>query len=231
MGNGRHSGLPKGVRSTGKANGYRIYKTIDDIDAAHGKVTERFERNVKGTDMQSSIYYYSGDGYQYTNPVVRDKRYAEMTTEEMFRDLRARVDSGEVTEHIYEKAYNIHKGLSLGESAEAFVGYRGAGYSLIGLTRNSSFSEVKALEGQLVRDTGNMSISMIKGREFRSKPVLYEVHVPAGKGIGANIMGISKYGKAEGEFLFNNGAVYRVKKVTKTRSGKPHIILEYEGRS
>lgn len=231
MGNKANSGLPKGVtKKKYDLSGFRVYRTDADIDAAHGKVTREFEAYVRGSDMEKAIEHYTGIGYEFTNKAARDPRYANMTTAQMLQDLKQRAAAGEISERTYLELMRIHRALNHGEVPEAFTAYRGSSAKLLfGDSDYHSFEEFKALVGTTVRDMGNMSVSMIKGREFDGS-VHYEVHIPAGKGIGANIMGISNLKKSEGEFLLNNGAYFRVKSVSKDTDGSPYVILEYIGR-
>lgn len=238
MGTGRYhskhtSALPQGVRDITKKidlSGYRIYKNAKEANSNTSKDTKSFEEYADNNKLTYAIVDYTGNSYRYLNSLSRDRRYANMTTDEMIRDLQNRAAAGEVSSYDVQRVVDIHKALEQGTVTEAFVGYRGAGYSLLfGNSRKRSFAELQKLVGTTVRDTGNMSVSMVKGTEFK-RDVLYEVKVPSGKGIGANIMGISNLGTSETEFLFNNGAYYKIVGVTKMSNGKPKVTLEYIGR-
>jgi hypothetical protein len=120
---------------------------------------------------------------------------------------------------------DMDKGLDSYENTVAFIGYRGAGYSLLG--GRKTYDELKAMVGSTVHDTGHMSVSTVEGREF-SREVIYEVKVPTGKGIGAYVGQLSQH-KSEAEFLFNRGTIFKIVKVRK-RGQKPIVTLEVYGR-
>ena len=73
-----------------------------------------------------------------------------MSTEEIMKDIQDRGKRGELSERDVNSIVNLHKSLEVGESTEAFVGYRGAGFSLLFRDHNThTIDEVKSLVGTI----------------------------------------------------------------------------------
>ena len=224
-GSARVSSRHSSVSTTAKS-GFTSYKNLHEVRNAHGQATSAWETHLTQAE-RDGLYQYTTESrsrsYRVTNPPMRREEYADMTTNDIIKDVERNnyVDSSNIKDI---KAQ--HSALSKGVVNEAFIGYRGAGFSLLDAHLNGKrdYASMKALEGETVRDTGAMSISMVKGRQFYGK-VLYEVEVPKGKGIGANIMGVGRYGTAEAEFLVNYGTYYHINKVTKYNGSEYDYIV------
>ena len=98
MGTGR-SGLPKGVRDTTKKVQnltFKKYATESEIDAGHGAATKVFEDTARANqEYLDALRRYTGSGYRTTNPILRDPRYKDMSTEEIMKDIQDRGKRGE----------------------------------------------------------------------------------------------------------------------------------------
>ena len=204
---------------------FKIYRDNAQVDADHWDATNEFMKNAKKEGLVSAIRAYTGNAYYDMNAMSRRDEYKEVSTEDMIKDLQKNYPGSDTVQRII----NVHKALSHSEVPVAFTAYRGSDSDLLVGYSGASFEAMKAMEGEIVRDTGNMSTSMVPGREF-SRPVQYTVYFPAGKGIGANIMGFSAFGSGEGEFLTNNGAMFKVLSVKKGKYHDTKVELVWVGR-
>lgn len=218
MGNGAKSSLFKGIKN--KTN-ITYEKWKDQISAENAMQVDIDKWNKKrSSKSHDAIYDYSGSGYTHTNPILRDKSFTNLSSKEIKSRLATTQDA-----KFMEWLDGMDKGLSSYITSKAFIGYRGAGYSLLG--GRKTFEELQKMVGRTVRDTGHMSISTVYGHEF-DDDVLYKVKVPTGKGIGAYIGQMSQH-KSEAEYLFNRGTIFKVTKVEKYQN-KPMVTLEVFGR-
>lgn len=217
MGTGR-SGLPKGVRNTTNKL-YRTWATQRDSERDLQIDIDRWNK-AKSQASHDALHRYTGSFYTTSNPILRDSQYSGLSRDEILNNIEQTQSRTFV-----EWVKNMDKGIDAYENTHAFIGYRGAGYSLLG--GRKSYEELKAMVGQVVHDTGHMSVSTVKGAEF-TRPVLYEVRVPKGKGIGAYVAQLSQH-RNEAEFLLNRGIIYKIVKVRRQGS-KPIVTLEVYGK-
>lgn len=223
MGTGR-SGLGRGKGDSGTT--YKELKSGADIKRALDP--SEWEQQLDMLD-RASIYNYSTEGkalsYDKTNTVLRDSKYAGLGRDELLTALK----QDGVSSSIINQIKHLDSGLQNFEVKESFIGFRGAGYSLLtGEHGSISFEELKKYEGKIVHDRGNLSMSTRRGSEF-TRPVFYEIEVPQGTNLGANIRNISAF-KSEDEYLTQRGLLYEVRKVSKSGSGKPIVRLRIVGK-
>jgi len=217
MGTGR-SGIPKGIKNTTS----QLYKNWQNRHTAEDDLRIDIAKwdKVKSQDSHDALQKYTGSYYMTSNPILRDNAYAHLSAAEVL-DRITKTEGASFVKWVKD----MDKGLNSYENTVSFIGYRGAGYSLLG--GRKTYDELKAMVGRTVHDTGHMSISTVKGSEF-SREVIYEVRVPTGKGIGAYIGKLSHH-KSEAEFLFNRGTIFKIVKVRK-QGQKPVVTLEVYGR-
>jgi predicted phage gp36 major capsid-like protein len=217
MGTGR-SGLSKGIKNTTK----QVYKTWSSQRGSEQDLQIDIDKwnKAKSKAAHDALYRYTGSFYMTSNKVLRDSQNTGKSVDEVMKNVVSKGDSSFV-----DWLKNMDKGLDAYNNTTAFIGYRGAGYSLLG--GKKSFDEIKAMVGKTVHDAGHMSISTVSGHEFDGS-VLYEVKVPKGKGIGAYVGQLSQH-RSEAEFLLNRGTVFKIVKV-RQESGQPVVTLEVYGR-
>ena len=217
MGTGR-SGLSKGIKNTTKQV-YATWKTQHESEKDLQIDIDKWNK-AKSQAAHDALYRYTGSFYMTSNRVLRDSQIKGLSADEVMNHVKNR---GDTTFTDWLK--NMDQGLDSYNNTKAFIGFRGAGYSLLG--GKKSFSELKSMVGKTVHDTGHMSISTVAGHEF-DRDVLYEVKVPKGKGIGAYVGQLSQH-RSEAEFLLNRGTVFKIVKVRR-ENGQPVVTLEVYGR-
>lgn len=217
MGTGR-SGLSKGIKNTTK----NVYTTWNTQHASEKDLQIDIDKwnKTKSKAAHDALYKYTGSFYMTSNKILRDSQNTGQSIDVVMRNAENRGDTKFV-----DWLKGMDAGLDSYKNNIAFMGYRGAGYSLLG--GKKSFDELKAMVGKTVHDAGHMSISTVSGHEFDGA-VLYEVKVPKGKGIGAYVGQLSQH-RSEAEFLLNRGTVFKIVKV-RQESGQPVVTLEVYGR-
>lgn len=217
MGTGR-SGISKGIRNTTS----KLYKTWQNRHDAEDELRIDIDKwnKVKSQDSHDALYRYTGSYYMTSNPILRAPEHTNLSQAEVL-DRITKTEGKSFAKWVKD----MDKGLNSYENTVAFVGYRGAGYSLLGGVK--TYEQLQAMVGKTVHDPGHMSVSTVRGSEF-DRAVMYEIKVPAGKGIGAYVGKLSQH-KHEAEFLFNRGTIFKIVKVRKSGS-KPIVTLEVYGR-
>lgn len=217
-----------GSKLRGDSSRAAEYKTSKEAHAMLRSETKRWVSNLKSSQLEAFKAYTSESNsrsYKTQNKPLRDAMFAGMTRDEVINNIE------KATSNKYIKADTLamDKAIANYTIPQAFIGYRGAGYSLMGLSRGASFEELKGMVGKIVHDKGFMSVSSVRGAEF-DKPVLYRVIIPKGKGIGADISSISVMGHGEQETLLARGTVYKVMSVKRGPKGKPIVTIKIVGR-
>lgn len=119
------------------------------------------------------------------------------------------------------------------------VVYRRSTFELVnnGSDRSLSVADINARKGEIIPCKGCLSASAARegldGMGWKSKPVEYEIEIPAGKGSG---MWIGKstinpgWGARQREFLTNADANYEIRGAREdTRRGVTIVTLRYQG--
>lgn len=217
MGTGR-SGLSKGIKNTTNT----VYTTWNSQHGSEKDLQIDIDKwnKAKSKAAHDALYKYTGSFYTTSNKILRNSQNKGLSVDEVMRNAVNRGDTSFV-----DWLKNMDAGLSSYNNNIAFIGYRGAGYSLLGGSK--TFDQLKAMVGKTVHDTGHMSISTVSGHEFDGS-VLYEVRVPKGKGIGAYVGQLSQH-KSEAEFLINRGTIFKIVKVRR-ENGQPVVTLDIYGK-
>jgi len=217
-----------GSNLKGGSNRAAEYKTAKEAHAMLRSETKRWVSNLQPGQLDAFKAYTSESSsrsYKTQNKPLRDKLFAGMTRDEVINNIEKATSN----QYIKVDTLAMDKAIENYTIPKAFVGYRGAGYSLLGLSKNASFEDLKSMVGETVHDRGFMSVSSVRGAEF-SKQILYRVIIPSGKGIGADISSVSVMGHGEQETLLARGTVYRVMSVKRGPHGKPIVTLKVVGR-
>ena len=217
MGTGR-SGLPRGVKNTTKAL-YTAWSSQGRAEQDLQIDVDKWTKNVSKESLKA-LYRYTGSFYMTSNPKLRDKAHNNLSRDEVLNRIE-KTESPDFAKWLK----NMDKGLDSYKNTTAFIGYRGAGYALLGGSK--TYEQLQAMVGKTVHDPGHMSISTVRGREF-SGSVLYEVQVPKGTGIGAYVGKLSQH-QSEAEFLINRGTIFQIVKVSRQGS-RPVVTLRIYGR-
>lgn len=232
MGNRARSGLPRGVKNiTDKidVSKFKVYKSVSEFNQENKEVNTRFEEFAIQNGSVPSIQYYSEDGYAPINRLAREPKYANMTVQEILTDLQKRADAGEVDKDTVKDIRRIHEALNQGEVIKPFVATRSSSAALLFPTRRSytlTDEDFSNMVGQVVRDTGFMSVSVVPKRDYL---VIYKINIPAGKGIGSSIMKFSSFKTREAEFLINMGAYFKITKFER-KDSRRIVYMDYIGR-
>ena len=170
------------------ANGYgKLKKTGTEWGKSLSKDERKAVRNITGGTWKST------SAAEKMNDDLRKWGYA--TTEagkKIYKDAKAAIDKFEIK--------------------EPMTVVRWANSTLLG-GRSLSLDEMKKRVGITVGDHAFMSSAIQDGSAgFEHYPVMYEINVPAGKGIGAYVEDVSK-NPDEREFLFNAASTFKVEKV------------------
>lgn len=216
MGTGR-SGLTKGIKNTTN----KLYTTW----ARQSEAEKTLQRDIniwnKRTTKEAlaAVHRYTGSFYTTSNPILR--RDEGLSRDEVMHNIEQNESASFI-----EWTKNMDKALDAYDNNTAFMGYRGAGWSILG--GHKTKEELKAMVGKSLHDPGHMSVSTVKGHEFSTKPVIYEVMVPKGKGIGAYVGQLSQH-KSEAEFLLNRGTIFTIVNV-RWHNSQPIVTLKVHGR-
>ena len=225
---GLNSGLGSKKLKSNTTDRAAEYVSSKEAHAMFRKETKRWVSELKPDELSAFKAYTSESSsrsYKTQNRPLRDEMFAGMTRDEVITNIE------KATSNTYIKADTLamDKAIENYTIPKAFVGYRGAGYSLLGLGRNASYEDLKGMVGEMVHDRGFMSVSSVRGAEF-SRQILYRIVVPKGKGIGADISSVSVMGHGEQETLLARGTVYKVMSVKRGPKGKPIVTLKVVGR-
>lgn len=176
----------------GGANIRRGYGITEDAN----KPATKWEKKLN-TNQKNAIFEYTGDQYKPVNNYLRgiwDEKEAkeQYVGNQSLKGLIKNID-GAINKFDLKEPIVVHR------SCEA------------------DFLE-KIKVGGVFHDEGYGSASVIDLGQSRGI-VHFEVTVPAGKGNGAYIDGLSAYEGAEFEFLINRGADYYVESIENTGGG------------
>ena len=159
-------------------------------------------KNGLSEDQNDALYSYTADGYGNVNDYLRKANGWETINAERVKDQIKQIDSAIAS---FDLKQNI-------------VVQRGAmEASLDVLFENSGgIDELSELIGHKYHDDGFMSSTVLIGnRVATTKPVVFDISIPAGKGRGAYINEFgSQFKDAEYEFLIKRGATFTVTDIT-----------------
>jgi len=132
----------------------------------------------------------------------------------------------------------LYDALSDYELKKPITVYRNADTKIFG-GDGMTYEQIKEFEGKTLHNNGFLSTSAISeaGAQYGTEgtDVKIAFKLPKGKGIGAYVgkKGLSYYDSGEKEFLLNNNAFFKVKKVSKPeKPGYPiKVVMEWVGQS
>ena len=171
-------------------------------------------RSGLSEDSKAALYSYTADGYGDVNDYLRKVNGWDS------------IDSARVEDQIKQ----IDSAISSFNLKDNIVVQRGAGeVSLDSLFENSGgINELTELIGHKYHDDGFMSSTVLMGNPVAiTKPVVFDISIPAGKGRGAYINEFgSQFQDAEYEFLIKRGATFTVTDISEDADlGKIYVKM------
>lgn len=172
---------------------------------------QTWKKNLDDIQKQA-IKNYSGTDYQLINHRLR----AGNNDEDILREKRiyGRDKTGEQIKH-------LDKVISSFELMDDITVYRNVDAEMFA----EYFDDTQRLLGKEITEKGYSSTSAIELGAMSDKDCKIEIHIPAGKGMGAYINEFSEYKDKEYEFLIARNSTFRVLKVTETEND---LLLEME---
>ena len=173
----------------------------DDYENNHGLMAKRNSQYRKwmsglSKDSQDALYSYAADGYGNVNGYLRKKKGWE-TINPIVKEQIARIDDA----------------ISSFTLKDSIVVQRGAKQSSLDcLFENYDIVELSDLIGKKYKDDAFMSSTVLAGNPVATtKPVVFDISIPAGTGRGAYINEFGgQFQDAEYEFLIKRGATFTV---------------------
>lgn len=165
-------------------------------------------------DSKDALYSYTSDGYGDVNSYLRKLNGWEHINAKMVNDQIARLDEAIETFSL-KKNITVLRGASESSLDVLFEG-------------GDPVNELTELIGRKYHDNGYMSSTALMGNPVAtSKPVVFEIDVPAGNGRGAYINDFgSQFQDAEYEFLIKRGADFTVTDISEDEDlGKIFVKL------
>lgn len=180
---------------------------ISEMDSLHAQMIST--HGPWTPSQQSALKYYTNSGYAEMNGCLRYPAHC--------------------TPSIQTKIKNAQNGMR--PTPKPFKVTRGAGWGAVGLSDSDIGSKtiaekiklLQALEGKVVQEPGFLSTSAKDTPAFSSKPIHFEIDVPAGTP-AAWVKIISVH--HENELLLAAGLKYRVKKVIPGGPGPTRVLME-----
>lgn len=149
-------------------------------------------------DQQEALYSYTADGFGNVNDYLRKANGWETINAERVKDQIKQIDSA----------------ISSFDLKQNIVVQRGAAESSLDVLFENSggINELSELIGHKYHDDGFMSSTVLIGNSVATtKPVVFDISIPAGRGRGAYINEFgSQFKDAEYEFLIKRGATFTV---------------------
>lgn len=196
-----------GMQSTTYTQYLNYTESFDGLGYKNGGATDQWMNGLSSGE-KTAVKSYCDDYYIQLNKALRkgDSMSPMMKT----------VDK------------NLHSALEKFDLEKPTVFIRGSSASLLGGPKK--VGEINAMKGSIVHDKGYTSSSATLDDAFY-EPYMYHIRTPAGKGIGAYVVGISTYGSAENEFLFDKGSAFKILGAKIDSKGRTQVDLEYVGKS
>ena len=238
-------------------NGSKVYQDVEvlkELDVQENNI-ENSDKNAilelpealefnDGKAINDFFYYDNrNDGTMKTNESQYNKWKDKLTEEsvKVIRDFTG-VGANEINQYLRKKpgweTLNVSeiekqiKGIDDTIASfvltESIVVQRGASESALDILFDGSVKELSDLVGKPYRDDGFMSTTALVGNPVATtKPVLFTITIPAGKGRGAYINEFStEFQDAEYEFLIKRGATFTITEVLEDqKSGKIYVKM------
>ena len=184
-----YSDFMRGSKSS-QENEEQIDKINDFFGAGNGGETDRWLNSL--TDLEKHrITEYTGSDFENINEALRDEKTYSTA---------------------YKRGMEIQKSLENFDLKRNILVRRGDVGGLIpdtyGMTIDNMASMVKAMKGQTFHTRSLVSTS--PNKHFATKPFIYHIKVPKGKGRGAYVNPISYFKNSENEFLLKYRTKMRV---------------------
>lgn len=174
----------------------------DDYESAHGLMAKRNSaygkwRSSLSEDSKDAIYSYTADGYGDVNSFLRKKDGWESINAEMVKEQISMIDKA-------IESFDLKSPIKVQRGAKES--------SLDVLFQNNDILELKDLIGKKYSDDAFMSSTALYGNPVATtKPVVFDIDIPAGKGRGAYINEFgSQFQDAEYEFLIKRSATFTI---------------------
>lgn len=180
----------------------------DGLGLHNGGETDRWMASLSSSEYDA-IYGYTNSDFI---PINQHLRAGDVWAGSALEQQIANIESG-------INGFNLQK---------PTVFHRGSSDSLLGGGINTA-EDIRSKIGQVVVDNGFTSTSATASQNFGGH-IVYHIKTPAGKGAGAFVQGISRYGKGENEFLFNHGSGFKIVGGYEDTHGQLHCNMEYVGR-
>ena len=153
-------------------------------------------------DSCDALFSYTGAGYGDVNDYLRKAQGWESISADMVEDQIARIDEA----------------IASFDLKEGIVVQRGTSEAALDklLTNNCGIQSLTELVGKKYSDDAFMSSTVLIGNSVATtKPVVFDISIPAGKGRGAYINEFgSQFQNAEYEFLIKRGSSFTITEVS-----------------
>ena len=174
----------------------------DDYERNHGLIAKRNGKYGKwrsglSEDSVQALYSYTADGYGDVNDYLRKINGWESINAEMIEEQISKIDDA----------------IDSFELKDSILVQRGANQSSLDvLFENYDIDELTDLIGKKYHDDAFMSSTALYGNPVATtKPVVFDISIPSGKGRGAYINEFgSQFQDAEYEFLIKRGASFTI---------------------
>lgn len=170
-------------------------------------------KNNLSNDSKDALYSYTADGYGDVNSYLRQADGWENINATMVKDQINKID--EAIEN-FELKDNLHVQRGAQEA------------SLDMLFETYDIEELSDLVGKTYTDKGYMSSTVLYGNSVATtKPVVFDIDIPAGRGRGAYINEFgSQYQDVEYEFLIKHGAKFTITEISEDIDlGKTYVKM------
>ena len=160
-------------------------------------------------DEQDRIYDYTAGGYGDINDYLRQRGAWEEISAQKVQDSTQYLDSA-ISRYILKDNIIVQRGV-MEDALDELIAQYG--------------DDTNGLIGKIFHDNGYVSTSALYGNPVATtKPVIFEISVPAGTGRGAYVNELSGFKDAEYEFLLRRGADYTITDVAEDSDAGKIIV-------
>lgn len=160
-------------------------------------------------DEQDRIYDYTAGGYGDINDYLRQRGAWEGISAQKVQDSTQYLDSA-ISRYILKDNIIVQRGV-MEDALDELIAQYG--------------DDTNGLIGKIFHDNGYVSTSALYGNPVATtKPVIFEISVPAGTGRGAYVNELSGFKDAEYEFLLRRGADYTITDVAEDSDAGKIIV-------
>lgn len=160
-------------------------------------------------DEKNKIYDYTASGYGDINDYLRRRGMWKEINEDKIKDATQYLDSA-ISKYRLKDNITVQRGV-MEDVLDDMISQYG--------------DDIEKLVGKVFHDNGYLSTTALHGNPVATtKPVIFEIDVPAGIGRGAYVNELSGFTDAEYEFLLRRGADYIITDVTEELDAGKIII-------